>query len=384
MDYDIVVTGLGCSGLSFVYHLLNSPLKNQTILLIDNDPKQQNDRTWCYWSEEPLDIHPKSVPTIFWNKISLSNGAHSVDKSIGNLKYFQIKSSDFYSSILEKIRSKNNITWILDSVIDIPIVDGMAVVETSKNGIIKGKKIFNSIPFISKTQIPHLRQVFLGWEIESKTPCFDPKKVTLMDFDPFIGEETAFVYILPFNDKRGLVEYTVFTREKKIDKAFFISKLTNYIKTTLGVEDYKIIFREEGSIPMTTKNLNKHPKHPNLISLGSIAGCTKPSTGYTFHTIQKHTKKVIASLVDETNPNSTKFDWARKVRFSFYDNILLNVACKWPSELPHLFQDLFQKNKGEDILRFLNEETTFLQEVSILVRLRFKIFIKSLLNYESH
>jgi lycopene beta-cyclase len=135
---------------------------------------------------------------------------------------------------------------------------------------------------------------------------------------------------------------------------------------------------------MTTKNLNKHPKHHNLISLGSIAGCTKPSTGYTFHTIQKHTKKVIASLVDETHSNSTKFEWARKVRFSFYDNILLNIACKWPSELPHLFQDLFQKNKGEDILRFLNEETTFFQELSILIRLRFKVFIKSLLNYESH
>lgn len=382
MDYDIVVTGLGCAGLSFVYHLLNSPLKDQNILLIDNDQKQQNDRTWCYWSNEPLAIHPKSVPTIFWDKISISNGNHTVDKTLGNLKYYQIRSSDFYSSVLDKIRTKKNITWILDSVIDIPIVDGAPVVKTSSNGIIKGKKIFNSIPFFIKTQKPHLKQVFLGWEIESKTSCFDPQKVTLMDFDQSIGTEIAFVYILPFSDKRGLVEYTLFTKEPKIDKALFELKLTSYIKHNLGVDDYKIIFREEGSIPMTTKHLNNYPNHPDLILLGSIAGCTKPSTGYTFHTIQKLTLKVIASLLDEAP--SKRSNWIRKSRFSFYDNILLNIACKWPNELPILFQNLFQKNKGKDILLFLNEETTFLQELSILIRLKFKIFIKSLLNYESH
>ncbi len=384
MDYDIVVTGLGCAGLSFVYHLLNSPLKNQKILLIDNDPKQKNDRTWCYWSEEPLEIHPRTVPTISWERISLSNGSFLVDKSLENLKYFQIKSSDFYSSILEKIHACKNITWILDSVIEIPIIDGLPVVKTGKHGLISGKKIFNSIPFLSPSanQKPYLKQVFLGWEIESDSPCFDPEKVTLMDFDQFIDTEAAFVYILPFTKTRGLVEYTLFTKEINIEKSLLEAKLVNYIKTKLGAGNYKIIFREEGAIPMTTKNIFSHLVHPDVILLGSVAGCTKPSTGYTFHTIQKHSKNVVASLLD--NAPAKEFNWMRKSRFSFYDNILLNIACKWPNELPFVFHDLFQKNKAKDILLFLNEETTFIQELSILMRLKFNIFIRSLLNYESH
>ncbi|WP_158860541.1 lycopene cyclase family protein [Lunatibacter salilacus] len=382
MDYDIVVTGLGCAGLSFVYHLLNSPLKNQKILLIDNDPKQQNDRTWCYWSEDPLEIHPRTGPVIYWDKMSITNGLHSVDKSLGNLKYYQIKSSDFYNHVLAKIRVQKNITWILDAVIDIPIINGAPVVRTGNHGVIRGTKIFNSIPLSSKSTKRYLKQVFVGWEIESKNPCFDPKTVTLMDFDSLIDTETAFVYILPFSEKRGLVEYTIFTKETNIDKTQLEAKLSSYIKNKLGVEDYKINFREEGAIPMSTKNNYNQLDHSDLILLGSIAGCTKPSTGYTFHTIQKHSKKVVNSLVNKSPSKNLK--WKRKFRFSFYDNILLNIACKWPNELPHLFQDLFQKNKGRDILLFLNEETSFLQELSILIRLKFEVFIKSLLNYESH
>ena len=135
-------------------------------------------------------------------------------------------------------------------------------------------------------------------------------------------------------------------------------------------------------IPMTTKIIESLNKHPDLISLGSVAGCTKPSTGYTFHSIQKHSKQVINALLKKAPLE--KFSWVRKARFSFYDNILLNIAVKWPSELPLVFQDLFKKNNGRDILRFLNEETTFFEELSILSKLKFKIFIKSLLNYESH
>ena len=382
MDYDIIVTGLGCAGLSFVFHLLNSPLKNQKILLIDNDPKLKNDRTWCYWSEEPLEIHPKNAPLVSWENLSLSNGPCPIDKPLTNLKYFQIKSADFYASVLEKIHTADNITWILDSVTDIPIVNGNPVVQTVNHGRIMGGKILNSIPFSNFENKTYLKQVFLGWEIETDFSCFDPKKVTLMDFENALPTETAFVYILPFTERRALVEYTLFTREATVDKGLIELKLADYIHKKLGVTNYTISHREEGSIPMSTKYLNSENKHPDLIPLGSIAGCTKPSTGYTFHTIQKHSKQVIAAL--SANTPIKKLNWVRKARFSFYDNIILNIASRWPRELPFVFQDLFKKNSGRDILMFLNEETTFFQEISILSKLKFKIFIKSLLNYESH
>ena len=49
-QYDYIVTGGGCAGLSFIMHLLNEPqLADKRILLIEKELKNQNDRTWCYW-----------------------------------------------------------------------------------------------------------------------------------------------------------------------------------------------------------------------------------------------------------------------------------------------------------------------------------------------
>jgi lycopene beta-cyclase len=49
-DYDFILSGGGLAGLSLAYHLINSPLRDRSILIVDKDAKQQNDRTWCFWA----------------------------------------------------------------------------------------------------------------------------------------------------------------------------------------------------------------------------------------------------------------------------------------------------------------------------------------------
>jgi lycopene beta-cyclase len=44
---------MGCAGLSFAVHLIQSgKFSDKKILLIDKAPKIQNDRTWCFWENE--------------------------------------------------------------------------------------------------------------------------------------------------------------------------------------------------------------------------------------------------------------------------------------------------------------------------------------------
>lgn len=74
LTYDFIITGFGCAGMSFVYYLLQSQLKNSQILIIDSSEKNSNDRTWCYWADKPLDIHPKKSPIVSWQKVSISIG----------------------------------------------------------------------------------------------------------------------------------------------------------------------------------------------------------------------------------------------------------------------------------------------------------------------
>jgi lycopene beta-cyclase len=52
--YDYIISGAGCAGLSLLMHLLDSGgVAGKKILVLDKDAKQTNDRTWCFWEQEP-------------------------------------------------------------------------------------------------------------------------------------------------------------------------------------------------------------------------------------------------------------------------------------------------------------------------------------------
>jgi len=384
LTHDFIITGFGCAGMSLVYYLLNShQFKNCKILVIDNSKKTFNDRTWCYWAEKPLAIHPKKAPLVFWEKIEICLGEKRVEKQLGKLKYFHIKSSDFYSEIKEQVISFPNVHFVCDSVISINEKDeDIVTVLTSKNGIYFGKKVFNSIPDRSTAQDENkiLKQVFVGWKIKTTKPRFKADTAVLMNFLQESKEKTDFFYLLPFSATEALIEYTVFTTQH-LDFQDMEIPIQQFISQKIGQESFEITFKEEGSIPMTTLFLQK-AKSPNIIYLGTLAGCSKPSTGYTFQFIQKHCKSIVQKL--EISNSSKDLIWKRKRRFTFYDNIILNVAKKWPNDLPKIFFNLFESNTGPEIFKFLNEETGFLNELKLLSRLKFSIFIKSLLHYEKH
>lgn len=380
---DFIITGFGCAGMSLIYYLLNSKLKDSKILIIDSSEKNINDRTWCYWAEKPLDIHPGNSPLVFWENISISNGEKLVKKPLGKLKYFHISSADFYEEIKALVKTFPNVHFIQDTVTVMEENDQHTVsVKTSNNNTFLGKKVFNSIPdrFVTKSKRNILRQIFVGWKIKTKTPCFEPDTAVMMDFMKFHKEKTDFFYILPFSNTEALVEYTVFSSEN-VDFNLMEAEIKQFIQEKLGQDNYEITFREEGSIPMTTFELPKTPSK-NIIPLGTIAGCSKPSTGYTFHNIQKHCMTIVQMIENEIFKKD--FSWERKLRFNFYDNIILNIAKKWPKALPHVFFNLFESNSGENVLRFMNEETSLMEELKLLSRLKFPIFIKSLIHYEKH
>ena len=52
-SYDIIIAGGGAAGLSLACHLVHSPLCNHSILVVEQDAKDQNDHTWCFWTDQP-------------------------------------------------------------------------------------------------------------------------------------------------------------------------------------------------------------------------------------------------------------------------------------------------------------------------------------------
>lgn len=378
-SFDYIFAGAGCAGLSLVYYLLESDLKDAKILLIDPQGKSIPDKTWCYWSEKPLEIHP-SDHIHSWNNLTFTIGRSKITKSLGRLNYFHLNSHDFYKSIFQKLANHPNVKFIQDEVLELQESDHSVIAKTKSGGNYQTTQVFDSrlseLDFESSSS---LKQLFTGWRIKTEKPSFDPTSVVLMEFPSDIASQFEFFYILPFSTTEALVEFTTYS-QNVIPSEVLENRLEKHLKKNLGDANFKITFKESGIIPMSTLADSINPSK-RILKIGTAAGWTKASTGYTFHTIQQNCKVIIQAL-ELGKVENLRF--TKPQRFAFYDNILLNIAHKWPESLQSLFINLFTTSSADTVLRFLSEETSVKEELKLLSKLRFPIFIKSLLNYEAH
>jgi lycopene beta-cyclase len=377
--YDYIFAGAGCAALSLVFHLNRSVLRTKRILLIDPLINQVPTKTWCYWAEKPLLIHPKNS-NHSWNTLNLKIEGNLYRKYLGNLRYFHINSKDFYSFVLEELKKSDTIFFKEATINEISENNSSGVVTTLEGDQYFGGTIFDSRFIPSKLVAqPYLKQVFAGWTVETIEPLFDPTIFTLMDIQKNSESQFEFLYILPFSPTSALIEVTVYSQEN-IDNEILEKKLKKYLTKYLKTNEYKVSFQEIGVIPMTNKRLHTKPSS-RIFPIGTAAGWTKASSGYTFQRIQENSSRIVSNIEKGLPPLK---GINRKARYEFYDNILLNIAIKWPEKLSALFADLFQKNPPERVLMFLSEETSLLDEIKLLGKLNYAIFIKSLLKYESH
>ena len=71
-----------------------------------------------------------------------------------------------------------------------------------------------------------------------------------MDFRINQNYGTAFGYVLTFNSKHALVEYTLFSGEL-LEQGKYEDGLKSYIKDFLNIESYTFLEIEFGVFPMT-------------------------------------------------------------------------------------------------------------------------------------
>lgn len=237
--------------------------------------------------------------------------------------------------------------------------------------------IFNSILFekpVLKKKEHFLLQHFKGWVIETEKPEFNPGEATLMDFRVSQHHKTTFVYVMPFSETTALVEYTLFT-EKVLEPLQYDEELKNYIKSFLKINSYKITEEEFGIIPMTNHQFPL--TEGNIINIGTAGGQTKASSGYTFRFIQKHSAQITESLVKSGTPFRKQSAAAK--RFRFYDSTLLYILQR--NKLPgdKIFSLLFKKNKPQQVLRFLDNESSLKDELKIISTLPTWPFFKAAL-----
>ena len=379
-NYDYIITGSGASGLMLAYRMAkDSFFDNASILIIDKEKKTSNDRTWCFWENDKGewdDLVHKS-----WNKILFDS--HSYKKSIPlqSYTYKMIRSAKFYEKLWNFIDSKNNISFIKANVTSILDTAEGALVETS-TGRYRAVKLLNSIDLDQKytrqEEYPVLLQHFTGWFIETKKNVFDDSVATFMDFTVDQKMNTRFMYVLPVSANKALFEYTLFSKDI-LTKEEYERELQKYLELN-SISEYTIIEKEKGIIPMTSfKFWQDNSK--NILNIGTVGGWTKASTGYTFKNTSKKTIQLIAFL--KTENDFTNF--RKKTRFWFYDLLMLDVLANHNHLGSNLFSKLFQRNSLKNVFRFLDEETSFIEDLRIMLSmppLRFIIALfRRVVNY---
>jgi lycopene beta-cyclase len=359
-NYNYIIAGAGCAGLSLVMRMISSGrFSDKKILLIDKAEKNSNDRTWCFWEKDKGFFEP--IVFMRWHKLWFHGQDYSDLKQIAPFEYKMIRGIDFYDYCFGVIRKQKNIT-LLNADIEKMESNNQETFVVAAGKKITADYIFNSIifekPILEKKQF-YLLQHFKGWVIEADEKCFDAEEATLMDFRVSQHRGTSFVYVMPFSASKALVEYTLFT-EKLLHQEEYNTELKNYLSQFLGLYKYRIAEEESGAIPMT--NYQFPPTNNKLINIGNAAGMTKASSGYTFQFIQKQSTEMLNALLKTGKPFLTQGSG----RFHFYDSVLLNVLATGKVSGDKIFTDLFRKNRIADIFNFLDNESSFTQDFRII------------------
>jgi lycopene beta-cyclase len=367
--YHYIFTGSGLSALMTVYEMiLSGKFDDKTILLLDENPKKSNDRTWCFWDKSALF---DKIVSKKWDVALFADENFQRNLDLNPYQYKMVLGLDFYKLVFNLISKQENIHFANQKVVDFEELGNHCIVKTETESY-TCNKIFNSIynPNLAKSQskYPLLQQHFIGWFIKSKEEVFAKNTATFMDFSVEQRGNTRFMYVLPTSSTEALLEYTLFSKDL-LSKEEYENEIQMYIKK-LGITDYEIVEKEQGNIPMTSYKFWKH-NTKNIINIGSVGGWTKASTGYTFKNTTKKSKALIQFLSKESD--FRKFHKTDK--FWCYDLLFLDVLYRRNDLGSKVFSSLFQKGNPTLIFKFLDEETTFWEDLQVIWKCPKGLFI---------
>ena len=351
-EFDYIIIGGGCAGLSLAYELeTHDKLKNKSLAIIEPRDEYKRDKTWSFWKVFPHNFEDCVKKS--WNNFTINSPNETKYIECKTTPYQTIDSELFYNKILSKLKLNKNITFFKN------------INEVNKSNSI----IFNSVAKYDD-QKNKLWQHFCGVEIETDKEFFDDEIFNLMDFACDQRNKVHFFYTLPFTKNKALVETTWISELDNDSLKDYDQQIDNYLSNHLNIRNCKINYKEEGAIPLFRQ---KSIKKLNEINIGSAGGMTRLSTGYTFLNIQEQSKYIRENI---DNINKVKLFQINK-KYDFLDNIFLKVLKKNSSQMGNIFYKMFDSSPSS-IINFLSNKSSLFEDLEIISKMPKSIFMKQL------
>lgn len=359
--YDFVIAGGGLAGLSLACQLARSPLAGRSILIVDHDDKDQDDRTFSFWTDRTTLFDAAVCRSWQWMRIAGPglNRCHD----LGAYRYKTIRGGDFYRCARSLLAGRPSVEFLHGHIDRLEDGESAAVVFLDDR-IVTGSWVFDSIldaPSPPSGGATCLNMTFVGWEVETSKAVFDPDVVTFMDFRTPQENDLRFLYVLPFAGNRALVDHTAFTAARIAGSEAWAA-LDAYLREVIGVRDYRITLQEGGCLAVTDGPFPRRLGE-RVMAVGIKGGRLKPTTGYAFTRVQADSAAIVASLLAHGHPFDVPDD---EPSFRWLDRVMLRVMARHGGDMHAIMETLFEKNPIERVLSFLDEQATTLEILQIM------------------
>jgi lycopene beta-cyclase len=378
--YDVIIAGGGAAGLSLAYHLVRSPLCDCSILIVEKEAKDQNDRTWCFWTDRPTlfdDIVYRS-----WSQLQVLGEHEASTLDLHTYRYKMIRGIDFYRFARQTLSVYPPVEFLQGKVERIEggdqearvLIDGQ-----SYTGRWVFDSLFNWAEFKPDQAHYHsLKQQFKGWEIETPGKAFNPQVATFFDFRTPQEQGMHFFYVLPFSECHALVESVLCTTAPLSWEACE-QALSVYLDTVLSIKAYSIRREERGMSPLTDRPFPRRIGR-RIMSIGTLGGRIKPSTGYAFIRMQEDSSAIVRSLLRVGHPFSVP---PGPRRYRFFDSVMLEIMAHHGERIQPIFTALFEHNPAERIFHFLNERASLWENLLMAPSLPPQLLLQALLRLDA-
>ena len=215
MVYDYVFIGSGAAGMLLLEGMMNDEyFADKTILVLERDAKNTNDRTWCFWEQK--NGPQEAFLTKEWSSLEVGTTFNRFITDIQPYRYKMVRSLDFYRAVQKKLDAFEGLVVIQEEVLGTEEQADRVLVHCQEKSY-AGKQVFDSRfnyeILLKQKRYPVLQQHFLGWFVETEEDTFQEEHATFMDFGIPQKGNTRFMYVLPLNPRQALFEYTLFSAE---------------------------------------------------------------------------------------------------------------------------------------------------------------------------
>lgn len=350
-DVDVAIVGGGCAGLSLGVHLAEHGDLRGRVAILEARTEYRRDRTWCGWSVAPHAF--QGCVDRSWDRWVTRHQGQVVTQRSSALPYEHIRADRFYGSAVKRISASPLVELRLGEAVT-EVIEQAGTFEVHAAGtVLRARTVIDTRP-PKATPAPDggLLQHFVGQEVITEDPVFDPRTATLMDFDVDQRHGLHFVYVLPGAERQALVESTVISPEP-LPREVYHSRIQDYVQTNLGTEITSVEFEESGVIPMHP--IDAEAGTSGVVLAGTLGGAVKPSSGYGFHGIQRQAAALADALV---HGRPTPAGPPRSGLDRWLDRVFLGYLERHPERGPEVFQRLFRRVDGGTLARFLMERPT--------------------------